>query len=230
MKKGFNLDYILHYNMALVGGFLAGFAILCRTDFLGNAQTANLIYLVHAILGRNFYEVFLRIVALALYFSAAMVFVFIREKTPWDLKKCSLGIDCVAIILLGLIPLSVNPIIGLFPIFFAMSFQWNAFPGVSGYVSATVFSTNNTRQVALSVAEYLCSQDKRELHKARFFLGSLASFHIGVAISYFVTNYIGLHGIWLSEIFLVTAYGILYYIENTIGNKTIYSATSPLHQ
>ena len=221
MKKGLNLEYILHYNMALVGGFFAGFAILCRTGFLGNAQTANLIYLVYAILGRNFYEVFLRIIALALYFSAAMLFVFIREKSTWNLKKCSIWIDCAAIILLGLIPLSVNPIIGLFPVFFAMSFQWNAFPGVADYISSTVFSTNNTRQIALSVAEYLCSRDKMKLHKARFFLGSLASFHIGVVISYFVTKYIGLHGIWLAEIFLVSAYSILQYKEKLTAKSCL---------
>ncbi len=196
---------IIHHNMALVGGFLGSYAILCRADFLGNAQTANLIYLVHAILGQNAHEVLLRLIALALYFTSTMLFVVVRDKSNWNVQKVSLGIDLIAIIALGLIPLSVNPIIGLFPIFFSMAFQWNAFPGGYGYVSSTIFSTNNTRQVALSVAEYFCHKDKRKIHKAVFFLGSILCFHLGVAIAYIVTKYASVHGVWLACIFLLPA-------------------------
>lgn len=194
--------------MAMVGGFLGGYAILYRSDFLGNAQTANLIYLVHAILGRNIYEVVLRLIALVLYFSAAMLFVFIREKTCLNVKKCSIGLDIAAVILSSIIPLSISPIIGLFPVFVAMSFQWNSFPGCYGYISATVFSTNNTRQVAVSVAEYLCNKNKEKLYKAAFFGGSLFFFHIGVTISYLATKYWGLRGLWVALLFLICAYAL----------------------
>lgn len=43
----------LHHNMAIVGGFLAGYAVLIHSNFLGNAQTSNLIFFVFSILKRN---------------------------------------------------------------------------------------------------------------------------------------------------------------------------------
>ena len=217
-QKKNTLNRFLHHNMALIGGFLGGYAIICRADFLGNAQTANLIYLVLSIVGRNPLEVFLRFIALAIYFSAAMLYVFVREKSRFNVKKTSLAIDCAAIIMLGLIPLSVSPIIGLFPIFFAMSFQWNAFPGSYGYNSSTIFSTNNTRQVAVSLAEYLCNGDKMKIHKAVFFLGSIISFHIGVTLSYFATKYLGMYGIWVALIFLIPA-RIMVYREEVLVSE-----------
>ena len=43
----------LHHNMAIAGGFLAGYAVLIHSNFLGNAQTSNLFFFVFSILKRN---------------------------------------------------------------------------------------------------------------------------------------------------------------------------------
>ena len=50
----------LHHYMAIVGGFLAGYAVLIHTNFLGNAQTSNLIFFVFSILKRNPLQAVLR--------------------------------------------------------------------------------------------------------------------------------------------------------------------------
>lgn len=208
---------MLHHHMAAVGGFMAGYAMLMRADFLGNAQTANWIYLVFALLGRDIPAVLIRFGALLLYVAAAMGYVFIKNKTAWNIRRISIGIDILAVLILGMIPESVTPALALYPVFFSMSFQWNAFPGAYGYVSSPIFSTNNTKQVSLSIAEYLCGGSKAYLHKAGFFLGSLLGFHIGVAFSYFMVHAFTIRAIYWNLLLLLIASVWLLLLEKEEG-------------
>ena len=38
----------------------------------------------------------------------------------------------------------LDPVVALYPVFFAMSIQWSSFAGARGFYSSTIFSTNNT--------------------------------------------------------------------------------------
>ena len=205
----------LHHLMALVGGFMGGYAVIIRADFLGNAQTSNLLFLVYALIGKNIYEVLIRVGAVMLYIFATILFVLIKNKTKLNVKYISAFIDFIAVIILGFIPKDANVILALYPIFFAMSFQWNSFPGSYGYVSSTIFSTNNVRQVSLSLGEFICDKDRRHLHKARFFAGTLLCFHIGVAFAYFATKYYGIMGIFFNAVPIIMAMPVIRYEEIT---------------
>lgn len=212
------LNRLLHHNMAMVGGFFACYAITTRVDFFGNAQTANLIHLTTALLGANMYEVLLRLIGLIIYVSAAMIYVFIIKKTSKDVRIISLIFDLIAILLLSIFPEDIHPIISLYPIFFAMSFQWNAFPGSYGYASSTIFSSNNTRQTSLALAEFLCDHDKKHLHKMFFFLGSLISFHIGVAVSYYSIKLLYFKAILICTILLIPALLLILYSKKNASS------------
>ena len=124
-------------------------------------------------------------------------------------------ITSLMILILGLMPADIDFVIGLFPIFFAMAFQWNSFPGEYGYVSSTIFSTNNTRQVSLALGEILFPNDGKKgieakernrqyWHKAVFFMGSLLGFHIGVVVSYLLVQQFGIKAVWFDWIFIAT--------------------------
>lgn len=199
------ISRLLHHAMCMVGGFFAGYAILTRTDFLGNAQTANLIFLFFALVGRNPVEFFLRLLGFLIYFLGGFSYVYIKRKTKYNVKNIALILDFITILILGFIPVSDYVVPSLYPIFFAMSFQWNAFPGEYGYASSTIFSTNNTRQVSLSVAEYLIDHNKQQLHKAGFFACSLLFFHIGVIASYYFVGAFGFRGAWGGTVFICIA-------------------------
>lgn len=203
----------LHHLMALVGGFMGGYAVLTRADFLGNAQTSNLLFLVYAIIGKKPLEVLIRVGAVLLYVFAAILFVYIKNKTKINVKYVSVLIDLVAVIVLAFIPKDANVILALYPIFFAMSFQWNSFPGSYGYQSSTIFSTNNVRQVSLSIGEYLCNKDRTQLHKARFFAGTLMCFHVGVVFAYFSSKSFGVIGILFNAIPILLAIPVIIYEE-----------------
>jgi uncharacterized membrane protein YoaK (UPF0700 family) len=196
VKARLTSDAMLHHMMSLIGGFFGGYAILLRSTVFGSAQTSNLMNLVIDLLGCDFWSVLIRIGAMLLYGLAAGLTVVLTQKTKCDLKRCSLAISAVATLALGFFPAEMNNVLALYPVFFAMSFQWNAFPGANGWVSSTIFSTNNVRQTALALANYCCTKEASSLRKARFFAGSLLFFHLGVALSYGTIQLWQIHAIW----------------------------------
>ncbi len=67
MHKLKKIDFYRHLSFAVVGGFFAAYAILCRSGVMGNAQTVNLLEMViDALFGRGM-NVLLHFGALALY-------------------------------------------------------------------------------------------------------------------------------------------------------------------
>lgn len=221
MKNREQLPCWIHHSAAIVGGYLGIYAILCRGDFLGNAQTANLIYLVHSLMGRNLTDAVLRLIAALLYMSGIALTVFVSKKYHGNLHILSVAVNAAAIFILGLFPEDMNVVVGLFPIFFAMAVQWNSYPGAYGYVSSTIFSTNNLRQVAISLSEYAITRDRKQLHKAKFFGGSLLCFHLGVVISVITHHFFGIHSVWLCYLPLALT-GALVCCECKTSRETAY--------
>ena len=86
--------------------------------------------------------------------------------------------------------------IAILPILFVTPVQWNAFREANGYISATIFSTNNLRQATTSLASYLIDRDEKQRDKAKFFWSTLASFHMGVALSCVSSLVLGVESIW----------------------------------
>lgn len=191
MDKKNKTDFYLHSIMCLNGGFLGGYAILSRCGNLGSSQTSNMINLVFCFLGRNLKEFLLHLFGVVLYFTAIELYVFLSHKTKINIQRYGIMINVFGCILLCFIPLSVDPISGLLPIFFMMATQWSVFHGAYGYNSSTIFSTNNFKQMSLGLGEYICTKDNAQMDKAKFFANSLLWYHLGVAVSYFACKYFG---------------------------------------
>ena len=208
------IDTITHHIMAILGGFMACYAVLLRMDFIGNAQTSNMIYIVLALLGNNLLEVLIRVGGVLLYMISTIFFVLVKNKSSIDCKYWSMAISSVASILLSIIPENFNPVLALYPIFFAMAFQWNAFPGNKEYTSSTIFSTNNLRQVSLSIGEYFIEHKQKSLEKLAFFTGTILCFHLGVMISYFCVTKFCIQAIWFAFIPLVLNVVVLIFDAN----------------
>ena len=199
---------ILHFNMSLIGGFMGGYAVWNFCELLGNAQTANMITLVTDIVGRNFGAVFLRVIGIAVYFSGFAVSVLVKNYTKMNIEL----------------------IIYLYPMFFAMSFQWTVFAGAEGYGSSTIFSTNNLRQFSTSLVEYICNKDSEKIKKARFYGLTLISFHIGVAVACVVSLLLGTKSTLVALVFLVPAAALVLVQDNPLGIKQEPSKVNILQQ
>ena len=167
MGKDSCFEVPLHYTMAVFGGFIGAYALLSRMQIFGSAQTANLIELICDILGKNPGEILIRIGALAVYVSAMALSVVLAKNINWNLKYISIGLDAAAVILLGFLPENMDPVEALYPVFFITAFQWCVFKGAKGYVSSTIFSTNNLKQTVLSFTEYLLLKENDEVRKKK---------------------------------------------------------------
>ena len=127
--------------MALVGGFFGMYALMVRNATFGSSETSNLIYLVVAGLSGSFRSFLIRIGALLCYI-AGIVFATLAPKIlkKADFRYISIGIDVLACLLLAQLPAELDPVLALYPMFFATAVQWLAFTGAAGYNSATIFS------------------------------------------------------------------------------------------
>ena len=196
--------------MCIFGGFAGGYALLTRMENFGAAQTSNMIELVLCLLGRNWWELLIRLGAFLCYVSAILLTVIIQKKTHFNSHLYVLLIDAVAVLLLAFIPADINPVLGLYPMFFMLATQWSIFHGAKGYTCSTIFSTNNLKQTVLAYTNYYLERKPEEKEKGKFFLSSLLCFHGGVAVSYFGCTYIGVTSILISLLPLFAAFHLVH--------------------
>lgn len=206
MEQSERQEVMLHYIMSVVGGFIGCYTLQNRSDIFASAQTGNALKLVMDLLGGDLIQVLVRIFALLIYVFATALTVLLPKYTKINMHLFCILIDAAVLITIGFLPLQMDPIVALYPVFFMAAIQWNSFRGACGYLSSTVFSTNNIRQAALSFTSYLCDRNPGELHKMKFFLGTLLFFHAGAAVSFFASKFAGLRSSWFCLIPLAAAF------------------------
>ena len=208
------LERWIHLNMALVGGFIGGFSILNHHDLFGSAQTANMITLALEFTGRERTDLLLRLGGLLCYIMGLAATVILPMVFRINMKYLSIVVDFVSILIVGFLPRNLPDFVALYPLFLSMSIQWCSFKGAEGYVSSTIFSTNNLRQCVTSYVEYLCSKDVKSYKKAKLYGKVLLSFHIGAALSCVCYLVWGVHGVWCGLIPLLPA-AVLVFVEQS---------------
>ena len=153
LYKRKNIDWYRHLAFACVGGFFGAYAIMCRGGVMGSAQTVNLLELViDALYGRGF-NVLEHFGAFAVYVIGSMLTVLLPFKWGVNMRRLSPIITAAAAVGECFIPAETEVVLALYPIFFAMSVQWSSFRGARNFYSSTIFSTNNTKQASLALAE-----------------------------------------------------------------------------
>lgn len=198
-------ENLLHYTMAFIGGIFAIYALLEHSNVFGSAETNNLIMLVTHILDRDSFHTFIRLGNLFIYAVGIVLTVWLSKYHASVQKTISIIIDCFAALILGIMPRNIHPIIAIYPIAFAMSFQWCSFRGVHENISATTFSTNNLRNLVTGIFNYISDKKHEDLLCIKFYLFTMLSFHSGVAVIYIIWPYAPHHCIWISFIPLLFA-------------------------
>lgn len=186
-----------HHAMAAVGGFMGVYALLTRSETFGSSETSNLIYLTVAGLNGSAHSFMIRLGGTLCYI-AGIVFATLMPKylKKMDFRYISIFIDAVACLLLAQIPAGTDPVLALYPMFFATAVQWLAFTQAAGYNSATIFSTNNLRQCFAGLTEYAHSREEKYLKHFQFYGGTLICFHIGVIYCCFCIQKWGIQSIY----------------------------------
>ncbi len=201
-----NADLYRHLSFASVGGFFGAYAILCRSGILASAQTMNLLELTINALRGDGSAVLLHMGALLIYVAGTMMTVLLPHFFGINMRRAVPLIDALACAVLCFIPADANVLLALYPIFFAMSVQWSTFSGAKGFTSSTIFSTNNTKQASLALAQYIADSDRVHLKKVKFYVFTLLAFHFGAAAAFFAVKLMGIHGAWVNMILAGFAY------------------------
>ena len=201
------LERRLHLNMTLLGGFMGGYAVLSHDDFFGSAQTTNMIALTIGAVSGPGSEWIARFVGLLIYIAGLASTVFISHKLkPEQQKKFSIVLDAMVLFFVGFLPKNLDIIVATYPIFFATAFQWCSFKGADGFVSSSIFSTNNLRQCVTGFTEYLCSKDTESLRRGIYFGKVLICFYGGAAIAFLSCKLLDLKGSWIAILPTVAAF------------------------
>lgn len=186
-----------HHAMAVVGGFFGVYALLTRSETFGSSETSNLIYLTISGLNGSLHSFFIRLGATLCYISGIVFATWMpKYLKKTDFRYISILVDAAACLILAQIPAGTEPVLALYPMFFATAVQWIAFTQAAGYNSATIFSTNNLRQCSASLAEYVYSREKKHLQRFWFYGGTLICFHIGVVYCWFCIQMWGIKSIY----------------------------------
>ena len=211
------METALHYIMSYIGGFLGVYTILLRGGNFGSAQTGNLIYLATGWFGGSWQEMVIRIIALIIFIISMIAAYLLPKYVKGDMRRICIWVEITGIVLAGFLPEDMNNILALYPIFAITAFQWGVFAGARGYSSATTFSTNNLKQMVLTIADYIQTKDAKQKEKAGFYGITLMSFQIGVLGGFFAVNEWQVAGIWSCLIPLGLA---LTLVEVDVARKT----------
>lgn len=206
LSRNDHIDLYRHLAFCAVGGFFGCYAVLVHSGIMGNAQTVNLLELLLDALRGDLYATALHLGALVLYVLGTMLTVLLPHLWGWDMHRVSPFITAAAAVTIAFLPAELNPVVALYPVFFAMSVQWSSFAGARGFYSATIFSTNNTKQTSLALANYLCDKDRAHLRKMAFYMLTLLCFHIGAAAAYFSVTWWYIRGALAVLPFIAWAY------------------------
>ncbi len=213
MKENIKPDFFRHLSLSAVGGFFGGYAMLCHSDMLASAQTMNLLELEMGLLRGEPRAVLIHLGALIVYICGTALTILLPRYYHVNARHAVPVINALAALILGILPDSVYGFLALYPIFFAMSFQWSAFSGARGYNSSTIFSTNNTKQATLAATEYICSGDRKQFSKMCFYTMVLIAFHIGAAVSFFSVRSFGIKGAWCNFLLIAISFAAILYEE-----------------
>lgn len=187
-----HIDIYRHLAFSAVGGYFAAYAVLCRMGVMANAQTVNLLELVLKALAGDGVHVLYHLGSLACYILGTVLTVVLPYRFGWNARYLSPLVSALMAVLLAFLPADMPVLVALYPIFFAMSFQYSSFSGADGFNSATVFSSNNTKQTFLALAEYCCRRDTSQLRRARLFGFTLLCFYGGAAMAFFAVKWTGI--------------------------------------
>lgn len=205
----------IHFLMAFCGGFFGSYAVFNRMSVFGNAQTANLIELIGAVLGHDFPDALLRLGAFLVFVSALVLSVPLERQLHRKAKYLTLAVEAAIATAISFFPEDMNPIAAVYPIFFSAALQWSIFPGAEDFVAANVFSTNNIKQTFTSLTEYVLERKsnperaREKLKKAICFGGTLLSFHCGVISGFLGRRWLGIKSSLLCLIPLMIVWGLL---------------------
>ncbi len=198
-------------------GMMGAYTYNLRGGVFCNAQTANVVLMAMAFGKGLWKEGLYFLIPITAYISGA----FVSEFFPNPVKKMGLlrwdtyliGIEIIALLLVGFIPFSMSDRIVQVIINFICSMQYNTFRQAEGVPMATTFCTNHIRQIGISLAKFSRHRETAALKRGFSHFSMVAVFFAGGVFLTAFCNILREKTIWLAIIPLFIDFLILAYAD-----------------
>ncbi len=199
--------------LMMSAGMMGAYTYNLRGGIFCNAQTANVVLMALAFGKGQWLEGFYFLIPITAYISGA----FVSEFFPSPIKKMGLlrwdtyliGIEILALFLVGWIPLTVTDKVVQVMINFICSMQYNTFRQAEGIPMATTFCTNHIRQIGISMAKFARHRDASVLRRGLSHLKMVCCFFAGGVCLTACCAFFQEKAIWLAMIPLAIDFLIL---------------------
>lgn len=178
-------DVFLHWIMSAEGGFLGTYAILTHNGTFGSAETGNMMELAVEVSSLELGAVGVRLLAFVVFGAAIVAAYLLSNYTSLPMRRLAILVDAAGLTATAFLPGNIDPIAGLCPIFFCAAFQWGVYSGAEGYNSASIFITNNYKQLLLAWTQFFIQKDRKLMAKALLYSVTVAAFFAGACGGYF---------------------------------------------
>jgi uncharacterized membrane protein YoaK (UPF0700 family) len=204
--------------LILVGGYFGAYTYSLKGGVFCNAQTGNIVLFGMALGEHDWAKALYLIIPISAYFLGTMVSEYTALKIKrlgvlrWD--TALVGIEMVAVFIMGLLPSNVPNQVFQVTINFICAMQFNTFRQAESIPMATTFVTNHVRQTGSYLVRWLRKRDdKVYLEKTLKHFFMIIMFVVGVVVSTIACAYFKEKAIFGANIILLIIFLDLLYAD-----------------
>lgn len=207
-------SFSLGVLLAMVGGFLDAYTFISRDGVFANAQTGNMVLLAVKAANRDWEGSMLFIPPILAFILGVLVSEILKiphiREVIHSYRRSILILECIVLMIVGLLPTSVPNLVVTVCIAFVSSLQISTFNKLDKWAYNSTMTTGNLRTATQAAYLALKEHDREAKKQFKEFFAIILSFLFGALAGTFSTTYIGNRSIWIAGGVLVIAL-ILYH-------------------
>ena len=213
------------WSLIFVGGFYGAYTYSLRGGVFCNAQTANIVLLSMHLGNGEWRQAAYYLIPFTAYLGGTVI----SEVLAKEIKKFKLlrwdtilvGIELIAVILLGLMPANWPDQICQVTLNFICAMQFNTFRQAEGIGMATTFCTNHLRQFGSNMVRFLRSGNGSAGRKCKLHGSMMLIFAAGVLVGTLCCRVMNYHAIWGAGVVLFAVFAKLMYADRTYERELL---------
>lgn len=203
--------------LAIIGGFIDVYTYISRGGVFANSETGNVVLAAIGFANKNYKMAFNALMQLLFFILGALVSEFFKHRRDKENKdevyhaKRILIIEAIVLFGVGFIKADAPNILVNATIAFISSIQISAFTTLVDSPYSSTICTGNLRHLGENFFKAINTKDK--IIRARFlrYLIIIIFFAFGAILGGYLTSLMGVKSIFVAVIFVLFAYGVLYY-------------------
>lgn len=195
--------------LAIVGGFLDAYTFISRDGVFANAQTGNIVLLAVKVANGEWSNSFLYILPIVAFILGVLVSEIVKipliRHALHSYRRSILILECIVLIVVGILPSSVPNIVVTVSISFVSSLQISTFNKLDKWSYNSTMTTGNLRTATQAAYSAFIGHNQEAKRQFKEFFGIILSFLFGAMSGTLTTTYLGDKSIWIASGFLVIA-------------------------